>query len=353
MARFMGALKRVAPWAVQNADVAIALLLAVVVGVLGILPEDMYGPDGAKVQTQLVSAATLVILALVATALLRDRARQAPMEAATTDVLGRLPARLERLEQIESMVVSTRKALDSLQLVRVLGSSHEIAQAHAEAREGTTRWSFKGGTGTYLRAVTLPACVAAGRRDKRHLTVRIEVIDPSDPDLCEAYAHYRRSLSDVPDGTGEHWTTDRVRKESYATILAAFWHRQRYGLLDIGVGLSPVMTTFRWDLSSSRLIMTVEDPNRAMTALAGTFYYENCDTELRLSFEQARRVPLERYRDVPLGDEPTIEEVQDLFARIDMPLPKAYDGRDVVDIARKALRAVDPYGSPPREAARS
>lgn len=84
MARFMGALKRVAPWAVQNADVAIALLLAVVVGVLGILPEDMYGPDGAKVQTQLVSAATLVILALVATALLRDRARQAPMEAATT-----------------------------------------------------------------------------------------------------------------------------------------------------------------------------------------------------------------------------------------------------------------------------
>src|SRR5690606_18202111 len=184
---------------------------------------------------------------------------------------------------------------------------------------GTARRCFRAGPGTYLRAVTLPACVEAARRAKRHVNVRSEVSDPSGADLGEAYAHCRGSLSDVPDGTGEHWTTDRVRKESYATILAAFWHRQRYGLLDIGVGLSPVMTTFRWDLSSSRLIMTVEDPNRAMTALAGTFYYENCDTELRLSFEQARRVPLETYRSVPLGDEPTIEEVQDLFERIGMP----------------------------------
>src|SRR5690606_20673116 len=163
---------------------------------------------------------------------------------------------------------------------------------------------------------------------------------PADVEVCETYAHYRRSLSDLPDATGERWTTDRVRKESYATILAAFWHRQRYGLLDIGVGLSSSMTTFRWDLSSSRLIMTVEDPNRAMTALSGTLYYANCETALRLSFEQARRVPLETYRSVPLGDEPTIEEVQDLFERIGMPLPKSYDGRDVVDIARKALRAV-------------
>ena len=83
-----------------------------------------------------------------------------------------------------------------------------------------------------------------------------------------------------------------------------------------------------------------------MTALAGTFYYENCDTELRLSFEQARRVPLEMYKKVPLGDEPTIEEVQELFERIGVSLPKSYNGRDVVDIARKALRALDPYGEP-------
>ncbi|MFI9590953.1 hypothetical protein [Nonomuraea sp. NPDC052265] len=342
MARFTAALKRAAPWAAQNADGAIALLLAVVVGVLGIMPDKVVPTD---VQTQLVNAATLVIMALVATALLRDRVRQAPVEETiTSGALAQLPVRLSRLEEIETLVHGTRKALDALQLVRVLGSKQEIAQMHAEARQDTTRWSFKGGTGTYLRAVTLPECVAAARRDKRHLVVRVEVIDPSNVEVCETYAHYRRSLSDSPDATGETWTTDRVRKESYATILAAFWYRQRYGLLDIEVGLSASMTTFRWDLSATRLIMTVEDPNRAMTALAGTFYYENCDTELRLSFEQARRVPMDMYKKAQLGDEPTIEEVQDLFGRIGVPLPKAYDGRDVVDIARKALRAVDPYG---------
>ncbi|HUR04989.1 MAG TPA: hypothetical protein VM347_20770 [Nonomuraea sp.] len=346
MARFAAALKRIAPWAAQNADGAIALGLAIVVGVLGIMPDNIFGKDGDDVQKQLVSAATLVILALVATALLRDRARQAPLEeTVTSGALAQLPVRLARLEQIESLVTGTRAALDALQLVRVLGSRQEIAQAHADARKDATRWSFKGGTGTYLRAVTLPECVAAARKVKRHLTVRIEIIDPSNVEVCETYAHYRRSLSDVPDGTGETWTADRVRKESYATILAAFWHRQRYGLLDIGIGLSSTMTTFRWDLSTSRLIMTVEDPNRAMTALAGTFYFENCDTELRLSFEQARLVPLEMYKKVQLSDEPTVEEVQDLFTRISIPLPRSYDDRDVVDVARKALRARNPYDS--------
>ncbi|MGR6921423.1 hypothetical protein ACU635_44875 [[Actinomadura] parvosata] len=340
----MAALKRTAPWAARNADGAIALTLAIVVGVLGIMPDEIFGPQGDEIQRQLVTAATLVILALVATALLRDRARQAPVEKTiTSGVLAELPLRLARLEEIETLAHSTRRALDSLQLVRVLGSRQEIAQSHAEARRDTTRWSFKGGTGTYLRAVTLPACVAAARKDKRHLRVSVEIIDPTNVEVCETYAHYRRSLSDAPDGTGETWTTDRARKESYATILAAFWHRQRYGLLDIEVGLSSTMTTFRWDLSSSRLIMTVEDPNMAMTALADTFYYENCDTELRLSLEQARRVPLEMYKKVPLGDEPTIEEVQELFERIGVPLPRSYNGRDVVDIARKALRALDPY----------
>ncbi|GAA2658454.1 MULTISPECIES: fused MFS transporter/spermidine synthase family protein [Nonomuraea] len=346
MKRLVTAVKRAAPWAAQNADGAIALTLAIVVGVMGIMPGEMFGPKGDDVQRQVISAATLVILALVATALLRDRVRQAPVERTiTSGALAQLPERLQRLDHLESLVEGTRKALDELQLVRVLGNRQEIGEALAAARKDTTRWSFKGGTGTYLRAVTLPECVAASRKVRRHLTITVEIVDPTNEEVCEAYAHYRRSLSDLPDGTGERWTTDRARKESYATILAAFWHRQRYGLLDISVGLSHTMTTFRWDLSATRLIMTVEDPNRAMSALAGTFYYENCDSELRLSLEQARRVPIERYKAVPLSDEPTVEEVEELFRRIELPLPKAYTEHDIVDVTRKALQAKDPYGS--------
>ncbi|SDG03817.1 hypothetical protein SAMN05421505_101181 [Sinosporangium album] len=345
MRRFITKISAFAAWAGKNADGAIALILAIVVGVLGILPDDQV-PDA--LQNQLISGATLVILALVATALIRDRSRQEPLEKAfSTGALAELPERLGRLERLESLVEGTRRALDDAALVRVLGSSNEITTALAKARQDAGRWSFKGGTGTYIRAVTLPECVAAARRDKRHLAVTLEIIDPSDVEVCESYAHYRRSLSDHPDGTGEVWTTDRARKESYATVLAAFWHRQRYGLLDIAVGLSSTMTTFRWDLSSHSLVMTVEDPNRAMFALAGTFYYECSDTELRTSLEQARRVPMERYRSVPLSNEPTIEEVLELFERVGLPLPKSYTDHDVVSITRKALRAKDPYGQVP------
>ncbi|MEU8171995.1 hypothetical protein AB0C14_03905 [Microbispora hainanensis] len=56
----------------------------------------------------------------------------------------------------------------------------------------------------------LPECVAAARREKRHRTVRLEIVDPTDEAVCESYAHYRRSLSDRPDGTGEVRTTDRT-----------------------------------------------------------------------------------------------------------------------------------------------
>ncbi|MEU8195996.1 hypothetical protein AB0C10_19635 [Microbispora amethystogenes] len=343
MAGLRAAVGQAAAWAGKNVDGAIALVLAVVVGVLGVLPDDVI-PD--KVKSQLVSGTTLVVLALVATALLRDRARQEPVEEAmhaTSGVLARLPERLGRLDQLEELVAGTRRALEDMAVIRILGSRHEIAQAHADARRGTDHWTFKGGTGTYMRAVTLPECVSAARRDRRHLTIRMEIIDPTDEAVCESYAHYRRSLSDRPDGTGEMWTTERARKESYASVLAAFWYRQRYGLLDIAVGLSPVMTTFRWDMSDRSLIMTSEDPNRAIIAYSGSFFYGSCGAELRTSFEQARRLPIDRYRSVQLSDEPTVEEVRRLFDGVELPLPKSFTDRDVVEVTRKALRAKDPY----------
>ncbi|GII92386.1 hypothetical protein Ssi02_26170 [Sinosporangium siamense] len=346
MGPFFTKVKSFTTWAGKNADGAIALVLAIVVGGLGIIPGDVL--PSTFPEDELISGATLVILALVATALIRDRARQEPVEKAfTTGALAELPARLESLDRLESLVEGTRRALDDAALVRVLGSSQEIGAALKRAREDTSRWSFKGGTGTFIRAVTLPEVVAAARKDKRHLTVRLEIIDPANIDVCESYALYRRSLSDHPDGTGDRWSLERARMESYATVLASFWYRQRYGLLDIAVGLSGTMTTFRWDLSDHSVVMTVEDPNRAMLALSGTFYYLSCDTELRTSLEQARRVPMERYRSAPLSDEPTIEEVLTLFETIDLPLPKSYTDRDIAHLTRKALRARDPYGTAP------
>jgi hypothetical protein len=127
-------------------------------------------------------------------------------------------------------------------------------------------------------------------------------------------------------------------------VLSACWYRQRFRLLDIDIGLSAAMSTLRWDLSASRVIITQENPQgAAMVTDRGRFYYDWCSTELLTSLDQARRVPIEQARTAPLSDEPTVEEVRKLFEELGLDLPRAFSDRDVVDIIRKALRAKNPY----------
>ncbi|MET8159470.1 hypothetical protein ABZT47_24135 [Sphaerisporangium sp. NPDC005289] len=340
---------RFVAWVGKNADGVIALVLAVFIAFLGLTASDEIM---GQPKSELISGVTLLVLGLLTAAILRDRWRQEPMEETikenfrtTSGALADLPARLDRLTHLEAVVQSAKRVLDDLQVVQVLNGADEIAEAHAEARRSTDRWYFKGGTGTYVRAVTLPELVVAARRERKALLVRLEIIDPTHLGVCEAYVRFRRSVSDAPDGTGEYWTVDRTRKESYATILAACWYRQRFSLLDIHLGLAATMTTFRWDLSANHVIITVEDPNRALVTRRGSFYYDHCATELIASLDQARRVPLESAKATQVGEEPTVDEVRKLFEALGLGLPKAYGDRDVVEIIRKAIRAKNPYSA--------
>jgi hypothetical protein len=299
----------------------IALVVAVVTFVLALV--DILGADE-------VNGATLLILAVLAAAVLRDRSRTEAME----DVLEDLPEGLRK---------STRDALDEMSMVRVLRGS-EVGRALEEARQNTDRWFFKGGTGTYIRAVTLPTCIERARERRRTLRMRLEIIDPTNEDVCEQYARFRQSGVNRLDATGEPWTLDRTRKESFATILAACLHKQHYQFLELEIGLSARMTTFRWDLSDSRIVITQEDPGApAMMIERGKPYYDAWSTELQASFDQASRVPLEQVRQSRLSAEPTVEEVRKLFVNLSIPLPHGFTDRAVSDIIRKALQPTNPY----------
>ncbi|MFI9502814.1 hypothetical protein [Nocardia sp. NPDC052566] len=295
---------RVLIWLRNNVDGLVALVLAVVVGALAVL--DLLQPDT-------VNAATLLVLGLLAGTLLRDRHLSA-------------------------------KALRDASSVQLLYGP-EIGHAHTLARRGTEQWIFKGGTGTYIRAVTLPSCVENARREQRPLRMQMEILDPTNEQLCKTYAQFRTSLVPEADRTGEQWTTDRTRKESYATVLAACWFRQRFTFLTIDIGLSSVMTTFRWDLSSSVVIVTTQDnPNTpALMFEKDKPYYRDLNRELVASFKQTRQVPLSRSEDLTLSDEPTVEQARDLFDRLDLELPAAYTDREVADIVRRALQPRNPY----------
>ena len=216
--------------------------------------------------------------------------------------------------------------------------------ALGDARRTSDRWFFKGGTGTYTRAVTLPQCVETARLNRRAVEFRIEIIDPTDAEACERYENFRRSVSLAPDGTGETWYRGRTRLESYATIVAACWNRQRFQLLDIQVGLTSVVSTFRYDMSSNYLIVTQDDPRfPALLVPRDRSLYDAYGLELRSSFEQARRVRLELADRVVLSDEPTAQEVQKLLEILELPPTPPLDEAETDLIVQKAIHAKSPY----------
>lgn len=314
MAVRMQRVERFALWVLKNIDVVLAAAVALTIGFLEIFGD--FIPD------DVASGAVLLVLGALA--------------------LGSIVERVRHPATIEAAMSDTQRALADLTMVRSL-AGNEVAGALRTARQGTRLWCFKGGTGTYLRAVTLPKCVAAAREQRSHLTVKIDIINPGDERTCEAYARFREMFaSRASTGNAGLWTTDRVRKESYATVLAACWYQDRLATMDISVHLSSAVPTLRFDLSESCLIITQDDTAR-VNLLVGRDQplYDYYVTELHQSREQA--IPVSSRPGVPLSEAPTVDEARAVFEALDLALPRTYTDSDIGAIITKALQAEDPY----------
>lgn len=303
-------------WTLHNLDGVIGIAVAGVVGLLDLV--------GGYFSSQVNQSATLIVLAAV--------------------LIGMLAERTRRASDVKEVTNDSRKALEDLAMVRALHGD-EVTRALQQAREGTERWTFKGGTGTYLRAVTLPKCVAEARRQRRSLTMWVDIVNPDDERACATYARFRQSFH-FPDGSRQDdiWTTGRTRKEGYATVLAVCWYRQRLETLDISVYLSSTVPALRFDLSSSCLVITQEDPKRVgMLVDRARPLYDYYDAELRLVRDQARELNLREA--VRLSEEPDVEEARQLFDALALPLPVEFSDADVGEIVEKALHPRTPYQS--------
>ncbi|MCX5588262.1 hypothetical protein ACFV0H_10480 [Streptomyces erythrochromogenes] len=312
MAAQVGRLERFVAWLLRNADVVVALCVAMAVGFLDIF--------GDVVSDDVSSGATLVVLGLLAT--------------------GSIVERVRRPASIHEALSGTRQALEDLAMVRSL-SGNEVGEALRKARQHTNLWYFKGGTGTYLRAVTLPLCVAAAKEQRSQLNVKIDIVNPADERACAAYARFRQMFGGQRRGD-EVWTTDRVRRESYATVLAACWYQRQLTTLEISVHLSSAVPTLRFDLSETCLVITQDDQSRVnLLVERGQPLYDYYVTELHQSREQATVLDLRVAS--PLGQEPTVDEVRTLFDDLGLPLPRVFTDSDIGKIIEKALHAEDPY----------
>jgi len=313
------AVRRALWWALKNADVVIALAVTVLVSILGLAD---------VVSMRLLDSAVVLTLATLAAVLLHDRISRGTAE-----------------DKVSGEVASANSAIAELPLRIAAGTAvkalvgAEIGSALEEARQNTDRWFFKGATGTFVRLVTLPKCVEDARRNRRALTVRLEILDPTDIQLCARYVRLYQSLAESTDAPENRWTTEETRAELFATILAACWYRQKFReLLDVEIALSSAVTTFRWELSSKSVIMTQRGPHFPALAIESSHPYYDCwSAELRISHQQARRVPIDNALEILRSPEPTVPETRELFTKLGIGLPIEYDDAHVTDIIRKAF----------------
>ncbi|MEV8633816.1 hypothetical protein AB0395_19370 [Streptosporangium sp. NPDC051023] len=325
-------------WLRNEPEAGIALLVAVGAAVVDLIPN-----VSSSTMQSIVAKATLVVLALVSATLIRNRLRTGAVEVELRRLLadsgGTLKQLPSRFDEVTELLGQSRQAIDQLSVVSLLAGS-QVRTELVAATQNTNTWIFKGGTGTFIRAFTLPECVENCRIARRQLQMQLEIIDPENPTACAVYARFRQSLV---TGRADPWSADRTRNESYATILAASWYRKHNDFLTIRVGLSSTITTCRWDMAASRVIVTREDPTAsAMMAYHGKLYYSWCETELNSSYGQSRKISIERALTVPLSGEPSVDEVRDLFQVLGLPLDSLED-TEVVDVTRRALQPADPY----------
>jgi len=272
------------------------------------------------------------------------------------DDIGRSVKRLERSTgaEVARLTVSTSEAigrmeqrLDASASIRVLTGA-AINRVLAEARRDTDEWIFRGATGTFVRETTLPECIEHARPARRRLSFTLEILDPRSEDACQRYIALHQGLAENGHSAVWKWTVKGTLQELYATILAACWHQRRYEPLEIQIGLSTVHSTLRWELSKHCLIVTTRGPGfPAMQIAANDPLYDVWGAELQASFKQSRRVPLDQARDLPLGGpggrlRPTVEEVRQLLAGLQLTLPAGFEDGDVSTIVEMALKRRDP-----------
>ncbi|MFJ7680281.1 hypothetical protein ACIQXQ_19835 [Peribacillus sp. NPDC097198] len=164
-------------------------------------------------------------------------------------------------------------------------SPYQIKEKLREGREADEYW-YSGGTGRHTRAVTLPELAKASRTSNTTKRIYIQVLDPTNNDVLESYVNYRNR---VRTGAKDPWNIERAKKEIYATIISVYIWKREQPLIEVTLGLKKEVSLFRFDLSSSVLVITKEDPAEpALFCVQGTFFHKAYKEELRLSLEQSR-----------------------------------------------------------------
>jgi hypothetical protein len=213
-----------------------------------------------------------------------------------------------------------------------------------EEHLSTTRtWTYSGSVGRWNRARAMPELARHARESNSGRDVLLQILDPREERACHAYAEYRRG---VRTGTGtrdEDWTIRRVRRDIYATIVAAAALAHREPLLRVRIALKPWTSVFRFDASDRRIVITREDPKEpGLVCETGTYFYDAFREGMRFELDQA--VELQLPQDGHLQFETlSVGAVRTFLHNLGLGLPDLESDGEVELIIAEAKSGLHPY----------
>jgi hypothetical protein len=214
-----------------------------------------------------------------------------------------------------------------------------IRETLQEALIKTNEWWYRGQTGRHFRSMTLPKLASDARNENASKNVYLFILDPTCVETCERYALYRQSIRSAKKD--KVWTAERTRMELNATIVSAYSWKAREPLLEVTVGLTPIVPLFRYDFSSRLALITREDPQEpALRCDENTFFYRAFREDLRMSLQQSRILP-SNVKFCSL-DQTTVENTRELLISLGLGDQDLSDD-SVKEIVSLTRRAENPY----------
>jgi hypothetical protein len=218
----------------------------------------------------------------------------------------------------------------------------KIGELFQRERSGTDEWFFSGGTGRFTRSKTIPELSKIAKNNNQHINIKIQVIDPTDEQVCSNYAKYRKGLRSAENKDLGHWTKEYVRQEILTTIVSAIIHKSHYPLLDIAIGLKNNFSTMRIDMSSKVAIITKEDKQEpALVCREGSFLYRTYKEEILQTFKEYKQVNTLPEFEFSLKDL-TVDNVREVIEKL--CLSDGLSNDDYVKVHTFLKENKNPYG---------
>ena len=187
-----------------------------------------------------------------------------------------------------------------------------IADYFAIGRINTSFWYFSGGIGRFSRNVTIPKIAENSQSNNATKTIRLNIINPLDEELCNKYVTYKNSLKSAKNSE-INWTSDYVKNQVFATIFKSIIYKSHFPMLEIDIYLKKVFTTTRTDLNESNCIITKEDKSDlGLICTKETFLYKTYKEEIFQESKQSSKLNIDKVIDDVILNNITKLNVQEI-----------------------------------------